>query len=151
MERYGAELEADFMSEYSGLNLGKLVRHGEYARVLRLIGQLPPACRFHAAAANDPEHVEAIVAAQGGQREEYAPPLATWRTENEQLAGLTDKVTELIAVQVARGGGTPGKAKAATRPRTGFDDARRARAKSEHKKLVAQVRRLPSRAARQVD
>ena len=144
MERYGPELEADFMSEYSGLNLGKLIRSGQYARVLRLIGQLPAACRFHAAAANDPEHVEAIVRAQGGQREDYAPPLAQWKTENEQLAAIKDAITLLTGVQIARGGGKPGRQKPSPRPTPGFDEARRSKAKSEHKKLVAMVKRAGS-------
>ncbi len=107
--------------------------------MLRLVGQLPQASRFHGAVANDPEHVEAILEATGGQQPEYHPPLAEWAVENDQLATLNDKIDVLIAVLVKANGGNPGKTKPMPRPETAFAEARMKRAKSAHKKLVARV------------
>lgn len=142
LERYGDELEADFLSEYHGLNLGKLLRSGQHARILRLIHQLPQASRFNAAVASDPEHVEAIIkATEGQQQTSYHPPLAEWRTENEQLATVADLLQNVIAAIVATNGGKPPKVKPMPRPKTEFDAARERSKLSNHRKLVARVLR----------
>jgi hypothetical protein len=109
--------------------------------MLRLIGQLSQASRFNASVANDPEHVEQILRATGGQRSEWAPPLAEWRAENEQLATLIDSTNTLIAVQIARGGGKPGPLKASARPKTAFEETRRDMAKREHLTMVARIKK----------
>jgi hypothetical protein len=119
--------------------------------MLRLVGQLPQASRFHGAVANDPEHVEAILEATGGQQPEYHPPLAEWRTENDQLASAVEKLDTLIAVMVKANGGNPGKQKPMPRPQTAFAEARLKRAKSQHKKLVARVIRKQEPAPAPVD
>lgn len=98
--------------------------------------------------ANDPEHVEQILRATGGQRSEWAPPLAEWRAENEQLATVIDSIHTLTAVQIARGGGKPGVLKASARPKTAFEETRRDIAKRDH---LAMVERMRKAAARQVD
>src|SRR5690606_2622006 len=139
-ERYGSQLEADFQSCYQ-LDLGELWRSGKHDRILRLIGQLPQDSRFAASVAQDPEHVEAILEATGGQQSEYAPPLVGWSTANDQLATVIDELQVLIATLVAANGGSPGKVKPAPRPKTGFQDARAKMAKSKHKALVARVMR----------
>lgn len=119
--------------------------------MLRLVGQLPQASRFHGAVANDPEHVEAILEATGGEQPEYHPPLAEWNTDNDQLAAVADKLDTVIAVLVASNGGKPGKQKPMPRPQTGFAEARLKRAKSQHKKLVARVIRKQEPAPAPVD
>lgn len=143
LEVYGDELEADFQQTYS-LDLGKLWRSGEHARALRLIHQLPQASRFNGAVANNPEHVEQIVKATGGQQTAYHPPLSEWHIENDQLASIKESIDTLVGVQIARGGGKPGKVRPMPRPRTEFASARERVKLSEHKKLVARVLKKPS-------
>jgi hypothetical protein len=109
--------------------------------MLRLIHQLPQASRFNAAVANDPEHVEAIVAATEGKQTPYHPPLAEWKTENEQLATANDLLQNVIAAIVASNGATPPKIKPMPRPKTEFDAARERAKLSNHRKLVARVLR----------
>lgn len=110
--------------------------------MLRLIHQLPQASRFNAAVANDPEHVEAIVKARSGdQQTAYHPPLAEWKTENEQLATIADELQSVIAAIIATNGATPPKLKPMPRPRSEFDAARERVKLSNHRKLVARVLR----------
>lgn len=145
MERYGDDLEADFQEHYR-LNLGELLRQWQFRRALNLISKLPQACRFHAAVANDEEHVDAILAAQEGQDvKPMGPPLAEWGTQNDQLARLEDGINALIAVMVKANGGNPGKVKPARRPDTAFDSVRQRRAEDRHRKTVARVLRTASR------
>lgn len=135
------------MTEYHGLNLGKMWRSRQLNRILRLINQLPQASRFNAAVANNPEHVEQIVAATGGQQSEYSPPLSEWHIENDQLATVADKLDILIGTLIAVNGGKPGKTQPSPRPKTAFKDARMKIRKAQHKRLVARM--LPHKA--QVD
>lgn len=123
------------------MNLGRLLRSGQIGRTLRLIEQLPRTSRFSAAVASNPEHVQAILKATGGEREEYSPPLTEWTAQNEQLAKLIDLMETLIGVQVSRGGGKPRKIKPSARPRTAFDEARTNIAKQQHRSLVDKVKR----------
>lgn len=109
--------------------------------MLRLIHQLPQASRFNGAVASDPEHVEAIVKATEGQPTKYHPPLAEWKTENEQLASIADLLQTNIAVLVAANGGKPQKTMPMPRPKTEFDAARERQKLSNHRKLVARVMR----------
>lgn len=110
--------------------------------MLRLIHQLPQASRFNAAVAMDPEHVEAIVQARAGdQQTAYHPPLAEWKTDNEQLATIADLLQNVIAAVVASSGATPPKIKPMPRPRSEFDAARERVKLSNHRKLVARVLR----------
>lgn len=139
LERYGDEIEADFLTEYHGLNLGKLWRSRQLVRILRLINQLPQASRFNAAVAQNIEHVEQIVAATGGQQSEYSPSLATWSTENDQLASLNDSIQVLIGVLIGVNGGNAPKVIPSARPKTAFEDARMKVKKARHKSLVARV------------
>jgi hypothetical protein len=91
--------------------------------------------------ASNPDHVEAILKATGDKREEYSPPLTEWTATNEQLASQIDLLEKLIGVQVARGGGKPGRIKASPRPKTAFQDARTRIAKREHDWMVGKVLR----------
>lgn len=147
LERYFRPLEADFRSEYSGLNLGQLWREGKYRMILDLIAELPQRSRFAAAVATDEEHVELILEAQKDQPEtEYAPPLAGWETSNEQLAQVVDLLGGVISVLVKANGGNPPKAKPVPRPRTAFSDVRERQATTRHKATVELVERARKRA-----
>jgi hypothetical protein len=147
LERYFRQLEADFRSEYGGLNLGQLWREGKHRMMLNLIAELPQSSRFAAAVATDEEHVEAILEAQKGQPEkEYAPPLTGWGTQNEQLAQVVDLLGGVIAVLVKANGGNPGKTKPAPRPRTAFAEVAERQATMRHKSTVELVERARKRA-----
>jgi len=147
LERYFRPLEADFRSEYSGLNLGQLWREGKYRMMLDLIAELPQSSRFAAAVATDEEHVELILEAQKDQPEkDYAPPLTGWATENEQLAQVVDLLGGVIAVLVKANGGNPARTKPSARPRTAFADVAERQAVSRHKSTVELVERARKRA-----
>jgi hypothetical protein len=107
--------------------------------MLRLIHQLPQASRFNAKVANDPEHVEAIIKAQKGQREKYSPPLAEWGSEHEMLASISDGIGFLTAITVAANGGRPEKPHTTPRPKTAFGDIEQKIRMQEHESLVARV------------
>lgn len=140
MDRYGDGLEADFQEIYH-LNLGELLRQWQFRRVLNLIHQLPQACRFHAAVANDEEHVELILAAQEGQPDKKSgPPLAEWGSQNEQLASIYDALMSLVAITVKANGGNPGKTSPYMRPPTAFDDVRQEMRERSHRKVLSRVR-----------
>lgn len=110
-------------------------------RILRLINQLPQACRLNAAIATNLEHAEQIVEATGGQQSEYNPPLQDWHVQNDQLAAVNDRLDGLIATVIAVNGGTPKKTTPSPRPKTAFEEARMKVRKSRHKALVARVMR----------
>jgi hypothetical protein len=111
--------------------------------MLRLVHQLPQASRFHAAVANDPEHVEAIVKATGGQQAPYHPPLAEWGTLHDMLAAVADKIEFLTAVTMAANGATPQKPKLQPRPKTAFGEIEEKIKLANHEALVARM--LPPR------
>jgi len=117
-------------------------RSGRHRKALNLIAHLPQASHYHAAVANDEEHVKAIIEATEGQpKKSYTPPLSEWTPLNEQIATLTDTVEGLLAVTTKANGGNPGKLKPQPRPATKFADVRQAMLENRHRKLVERLMR----------
>lgn len=150
MDRYAAELEADFQSEY-GLEFGKLWRARRIRRMLSLIDQLPPATRFSNAVANDEEHVERLLAS--GVQPSSAPSGPSLREWTPEVALLTDISDQLqgvvVAILAAAGAGAnAGKVKPRARPTTAFDTVKHRQAVARHEALVRRViRRQPAEQA----
>lgn len=116
--------------------------------MLNLIDQLPQASRYHAAVANDDEHVEAILAATEGQpKREVAPPLAEWTQDAELLASIKDSIEVLISTTIATSGTKPPRVKPTKRPNTKYEDVRQRRMEERHQRTVARVMKR----ARQVE
>ena len=113
-----------------------------WRRIASLIHQLPQASRLAQATANDPEHVEMILAAQqkDGPTPTYAPPLSEWGVAEGLLADLVDSVQTLAAITIAVNSGKPPKTHPTPRPRTAFEDARKARAKRDHERTLRRLR-----------
>jgi len=140
MDRYGDELEADFQQVWH-LDLGELVRQGKIRRIVNLIDQLPQACRFYSAVANDEEHVKAIIEKQGDQPESKGPSLAEWNGQSEALAAVVDGLHMVVAAVIASQGGKPPTMKPYQRPTTAFEDMRQLVHEERHKSLAARVLR----------
>lgn len=148
MDRYAAELEADFITEYRGLELGKLWRARKFRKLLRLIDQLPAATRFSNAVANDEEHVERLLAS-GVQPSQTpsGPSLSEWTPIVSLLTDISDQLQGLTVATLAAGGAgaKAGKVKPRPRPSTAFETVRHRQALARHNALVARViRRQPS-------
>lgn len=109
--------------------------------MLRLIHQLPQASRFHAAVANDPEHVEAVIKAQGGQQQAYRPPLAEWDSAHEMLAMISDKLELLANITLRANGASPDKPSITPRPKTAFADVEQRIKVEKHEALVERILR----------
>jgi hypothetical protein len=141
MNRYGAELEADFLSKYNGLDLGALWRARLFKRILRLIDQLPRNTRYAHAVANDPEHVEAILKATGGQPgKAKGPSIADFTLESELLMEIFDAVQQNTNAVLAAGGAKNlPKLKPRRRPDTVHEDVSIRQAQSAHAKLVKKI------------
>lgn len=136
------------MSEYNGLEFGKLWRARKFRRLLSLVDQLPPATRFSNAVANDEEHVERLLAS-GVQPSQAptGPSLAEWTPVVALLTDISDQLQGLTVATLAAGGAgaNAGKVKPRPRPTTAFDTVKHRQALARHEALVRRViRRQPS-------
>lgn len=113
----------------------------KWRRALNLIDHLPQVCHFAEAVASDEEHLEQLIAMKKDQPETttYHPPLADWDIKTELTAQMVDLQKELIAVQVARGGGKPGQVKPTPRPRNHMEELREQQRAQQHESLVNRV------------
>ena len=99
---------------------------------------------------NDPEVVEAVLAAGDQDRPPARPALSEFTPELSMLTNMVDRLSELIAIMVKVNGGkssvTP-----MPRPLTGIDRALLLREEQHHLDLVDEVRAAQERwaAARQ--
>ena len=88
---------------------------------------------------NDEEHVKLLLKAQEGQdKQPWAPPMATWSPELEQLVTLTDAV-RTVQVTLSRVNGGKGEFKPSPRPVTMMDKVRRQLRRLAHQELVRRV------------
>lgn len=127
MDRYGPEIEWD-LHERLGLDLEDWFagRH-EWAKLLRLVDQMPRDSHYQAALYDDPEMAPRLARLQeeAGERD---MTLIGWTHERELLTGLIDSVRQLTSVLIgvnSKTGKGP-KVPPSPRPRTATDRARSA-------------------------
>ncbi len=149
MDHYGAELEADFQEKY-GLELGRLWRARQWARILRLANRLPRASRFVQASSNDEEHVRALqeAMAQSDKPRNTGPALSEWTQEAEILAVIADLVQQngLIAMTAA-GAKNAGRLRPYPRPQTAWESVRHERGLENYRELMGKVKASQQRRA----
>lgn len=135
----------DFQGPQIRLDLGEMVRTGQYRKILNFIDHLPQASHYYQAVANDDEHVELILKAQeaqGGQpeAEQTGPPLSEWTATVDSLAQVRDLLSQILTVSIAAAGGKPEKARSAPRPATKFDTVRARKLKAKQDRILSMVK-----------
>lgn len=108
-------------------------------KVLNLIDRLPSTSQYISAIADDEELADAVDDASA----RHTPPLTEWSPMMGALAVIADRLAALVNVQVARGGGTPGRVAPYPRPVTAAQKVRERRRLERHERLVARL--LPAR------
>lgn len=134
LDRFGEAIEYDLQS-HLGMDLLEFF-HSRYswAKLFRLLNQLPWWSRYQLAVADDDAIAEQAIqhddAAAVGQSR--TPPLATWDPLREIQATLVDGFNAMISAQAGKKGQKP---KSTPRPETGRDRAKRAQTQAETQDL----------------
>ncbi|WP_343317788.1 hypothetical protein AAFM46_11020 [Arthrobacter sp. TMP15] len=143
VDRYGAEIEADFHREYS-LDLLDFFRGKHSWRKLRiLLDRLPGTSLLRESIANDDEVAARIMADMAAAKKsapsDPGPRVSEYSPEVQRLDELVDKVTILTTTVVGMLGGKPRPGRPAKRPQTAFTRARQALAMARHRSLLNEV------------
>lgn len=119
-----------------------------WAKLDRLIDRLMrmPRSQTQLDMAEDDEAAEEYLAEHGDKESASSrPSLAVWSPEVEYLAGVVDRLGEVVAAVVASAGNKPPRIKPLPRPKSAFDRARERRAWRRHDALVAEVEAAQAR------
>lgn len=109
------------------MDLAEWVADGRWEALLELIDQLPSACRFNEAIAQDDETADELVkfSDQGGdERPAWSPRVAEYDLTNTILAQVVNEVKMLGQTIIAANGGAAKKIKPFPAPSTAIDRAR---------------------------
>jgi hypothetical protein len=109
--------------------------HISVRKVLNLIDRLPSNSHYIAAIANDEELADGAE----GEAAPSAPPLTEWSPVVAALAAVADRLSTLINVQVARGGGQTTKIAPYPRPVTAAQRIKERNKLTRHQELVARL------------
>lgn len=105
--------------------------------LLDYIDYLPSDSAYFAEVAEDEEYAELLLQMED---EPPSPPRMTeYGPEVRALAAVYDKISYLVAVQIARGGKPPPRMDPYPRPVTALERKRRGRAQHNHQALVARM------------
>lgn len=113
-----------------------------------LVEQLPRHSRFAQALADDDE-LAARVVDRPDQPTVPTVRVTEWTPEREELAVVSDRIGELIAVTIATRGGRPPKIPPRPRPRTALQRAAARRRRIAHEQLAARVLHRPTTTGRE--
>lgn len=143
VDRYGAEIEADFHREYS-LDLLDFFRGKHSWRKLHsLLDRLSGTSLLRESIANDDEVAQRIMADTADTKKpsppDPGPRVSEYSPEVQRLDELIDKVTILTATVVGMLGGKARPGRPAQRPQTAFTRARQAQAAARHHSLLDEV------------
>lgn len=137
IDRYGAEIEADFHREY-GLDLLDFFRgRHSWRKLADLIRRLPPSSLTTEAMAEDDELADQIV--DRPEQPGAGPRVSEYTAEVARLDLLADRISELIAVVVQVAGGKAPRVRPARRPETALTRAQQRRATQRVGSLIAEV------------
>lgn len=119
-----------------------LWRRRRWRRLLNLIHHLPAASHYAEAQANDEELARAYLEHLGddGPLPEQ-PRVSEWDPLRAELANLTDRVGELIAITVVAHGGDKVNVRPRPRPVTAVDRIREQVRVERHQRLVSRLLR----------
>lgn len=119
-----------------GIDLGQLWRARRWRKLLNLIDQLPRDSHYVEAQLDDEELAALMLTlpAPAASRR-----MSEWTPEVEALAVVIDRLTEVIAVQIAAAGGTAPTFQAYLRPATAADRVRARERMANHRALVARL------------
>lgn len=116
-----------------------------FAKLRRLIRQLPRRSRLQLALAEDDEFADRMLDDGADDISSSAPSLGDWTPEVAYLASVVDRLGEVVSAVLSSSGRKPPKMKPLERPRTAFDRARRRRTRAGVDSLVAEVRQAQRR------
>lgn len=140
IDRYGPAIEYDLQAEL-GLDLVDFFRRRHsWAKLERLLDQLPRASRFRCAVADDDEVAESILA--GGERPargSVPPPLQDVDYHASLLMIIADRLGDVAATVIASAGGNPGPVSPLPRPVSALDRVQRRHERAQTESLNAEV------------
>ncbi len=117
-----------------------------WAKLERLLSQLPTRSRYKLAMLDDDEFADRIVAeAEKSGKSDAGPSLEDWTPEAPYLAAAVDRLGEVVAALVGLGGRKPPKVHPLPRPRTAIDRARTRRSWDRHHSLVSEIEEARAR------
>lgn len=109
------------------MDLAEWVADGRWEALLELIDQLPSACRFNEAIAQDDEAADELVKysdQDDAERPAWSPRVAEYDLTNTILAQVVNEVKMLGQTIIAANGGQAKKIRPFPMPRTALDRAR---------------------------
>lgn len=108
--------------------------------LLGFIDHLPSDSAYFAEVAEDDEYAELLLEQeQAGQGAPAAPRMTEFSPEVRVMAAMFDRLSYLVAVQIARANKTPPRFDPYPRPVTALERKRRHRAQHNHQALVSRM------------
>lgn len=109
------------------MDLAQWVADGRWEALLELIDQLPSACRFNEAIAQDDDAADELVKfsdQDDSERPAWSPRVAEFNLSNMLMVSLINEIKMLSQTVIASGGGNPKKVQPFPTPKTAIDRAR---------------------------